>query len=114
MSLVHELEQFTGTEHWYRHSLVPGMLYTDGIKYFAEQAGAYWFLDIVATEYLNLQRREQFLLIKLDVSGSQAKIRVEDGDGHGLKRKDIDFTDCPEGKYKFFFTNDTLHLPSEY
>jgi hypothetical protein len=42
------LRQFTGTENWYRHGLVRSVLYTDGAKYVAESAGAYWLLDEIA------------------------------------------------------------------
>ena len=34
------LAQFTGSEHWYRHGLVRGILFTDGAKYVADQGGA--------------------------------------------------------------------------
>ncbi len=45
MALEDELEQFYGTEKWYRH--FTGLVYTDGIKYLAENAGAYWLIDLV-------------------------------------------------------------------
>ena len=43
-----DLWQFTGTEHWYRHALVRNVSFTDGAKYLADHAGAYWLLDIIA------------------------------------------------------------------
>ena len=42
------LRQFTGTEKWYRHPFVRTVLYTDGVKYVAEQGGAYWLIDDIA------------------------------------------------------------------
>jgi hypothetical protein len=36
------LQQFIGTENVYQHGLVRSILYTDGAKYVAESAGAYW------------------------------------------------------------------------
>jgi hypothetical protein len=42
------LRQFTGSEHWYRHGLVRTVVFTDGAKYVAYQAGAYWLLDTIA------------------------------------------------------------------
>ena len=44
----HTLAQFTGTERWYRHGLVRNVTYTDGVRYVADTAGAYWLIDIVA------------------------------------------------------------------
>ena len=37
-----------------------------------------------------------------------------DGNGNDLFTKSIDYTDCPEGEWKFFFTGNVLMLPSEY
>ncbi len=39
-----DLRQFTGSEHWYRHGLNRKVLFTDGAKYVADTAGAYWLL----------------------------------------------------------------------
>ena len=43
-----DLAQFTGSEQWYRHGLVRSILFTDGAKYVADKAGAYWLLDEIA------------------------------------------------------------------
>jgi len=43
-----ELAQFTGGENWYRHGINRPVLFTDGAKYIADQAGAYWLLDEIA------------------------------------------------------------------
>lgn len=40
--LRQNLSRFSGTEHYYRTH--PGVLATDGAKYLADQAGAYWLL----------------------------------------------------------------------
>lgn len=36
-----KLAQFTGSETWHRHGLVPTVLFTDGAKYVADAGGAY-------------------------------------------------------------------------
>ena len=43
-----DLRQFIGTEHWYRHWAVRNIVFTDGAKYVADTAGAYWLLDEIA------------------------------------------------------------------
>ena len=43
-----DLAQFTGSENWYRHAINRAVLFTDGAKYVADQAGAYWLLDEIA------------------------------------------------------------------
>ena len=42
------LAQFTGSTNFYRHRLVREVLYTEGVEYLAETAGAYWLLDEIA------------------------------------------------------------------
>ena len=61
------LAQCIGTENYYR--LNPfHLIYTDGVKVFAENAEAYWFLNDLAV-YLKLPELsgEYFLQIKLNV-----------------------------------------------
>lgn len=114
--LNRELPQFIGTEHYYRHALVRAMVYTDGVRFFAENAGggAYWFLDIVATEILRLQGRDPFLSITLSVADGRGQIVADDGNGNVLFRKDVRSTDCPPGDWRFYLTDNVLMIPSEY
>ena len=111
-----DLKMFTGTEQWFKHPLSSNFLYTDGVKFFAEHCGggAYWFLDILATELADLQETEDFMSITLIVVDSSAKILVDDGNGNILHTREVDYTDAEEGAWKFFFTNNVLLLPSEY
>jgi hypothetical protein len=116
MSLQDKLRQFTGSEFWHKHWLGK-MLYTDGVQYFAEHAGhgAYWFLDIVATELHPKQVKPgDFYVIKLEVAGNEAVIQIDDGDGNVFWTRHIEYTDCPPGIYKFYLVHDVLLLPSEY
>lgn len=110
-----ELNQFTGTEQYYKSNMfVPKMVHTDGVEYFCREASAYWFLDIVATEVFPLLENDPFLTIYLTVKDGKAEIIVQDGDISRLMQKQISFTDCPEGVYSFFLTDNVLMLCSEY
>ena len=109
-----DLRMFDGTAHWYRHPFNSNLLYTDGTKFFAEKAGAYWFLDIVATELADLMETEEFMVIALDVKGTSATITAGDGNGNDLWQREISFTIAPDGVWKFFFANNVLYLPSEH
>ena len=115
-ALSADLQMFMGTEQWFRHPLSSNFKYTDGVKFFAEHCGggAYWFLDILATELADLQEKEEFMSITLDVVDSSAKITADDGNGNVLWTRTIDFTDADEGTRKFFLTNNVLILQSEY
>lgn len=108
------LRHCTGTEQYYRHGLVRSFLYTDGVQTFCEMAGAYWFLDIVATEVLPLQRREEFIAVTLIVTKTAALIKADNGSRRKLWSRIIDFTDCPEGIWKFYLQNNVFMVPSEY
>ena len=113
-----DLSQFYGTEHYYKH-LVGNMVYTDGVKYFAEKAGAYWFLDTVGFEYGERFKNEEFLSITLTVAKGKAKVLATDGNDRTLDAANISFTDCPEGEFNFYLTNppnevSVLMLRGEY
>lgn len=108
-----DLSHFTGSEKWYRHVLQKSFLYTEGVQFFCEQAGAYWFLDILATEVFPLQMNAPFLVIELHVA-SNGKIQVTDGNDQKVWSKHIPFTDAPQGVWRFFLTDNVCMLPSEY
>lgn len=117
ITLQQELEQFIGTEKYHYNPLYRWLKYTDGVKYFAENAGggAYWFLDIIGTELRSLAHFRSFLVIELRVHANQsADIVVTDGDDSELWAKVISATDCPTGNWRFFLQGDVLMLTSEY
>ena len=90
------------------------MLLTDGVKYFAETAGCWWFLDIVATEVMRFHQLKPFLVVVLDVCEGVADIDVEDGNGAMLWHRHIHFTDAPDGRWRFYLADNVMLLPSEY
>lgn len=112
-----ELRHFTGSEHWYRHPLVRSVLYTDGAKYVADSAGAYWLLDEIAfaqkSEPAVAAEEFQFwkLAVKPDHTGS---LTCEDGNGHTVFTKVLDFTDFPAEGVELYFTDNVILVPSEY
>ncbi len=115
--LKNGLTNYYGSETMFRHGLNRNIVYTEGVQFFAENAGggAYWFIDILATqpEILLLQQRE-FADIKLVVAERSATIIVGDGNDNEVYRRVIEFTDCPEGEWKFFMIGGTIMLTSEY
>jgi hypothetical protein len=109
-----DLTAFIGTENWHRHAINRQMLLTDGVRYFAETAGCYWFLDIVATEVMRFHPMKPFLLVVLDVFEGVADIHVEDGNGARLWHRHIHFTDAPQGQWRCYLADNVMLLPSEY
>jgi len=112
-----DLEQFTGTEYYYRHSINRKVLFTDGVKYLAEKAGAYWLLDEIALIQPRDERVavEEFQVWTLSVAADKtASLECDDGNGNVVYSKDIGFTDFPLDEVKLWFANDVIYLPSEH
>lgn len=110
------LVQFTGTSHWYRHGLMRDVLYTDGARYVAEEAGAYWLLDEIALaqRYEARVAAEPFQLWQLKVTGNDAELTCEDGDGNRILVKLIPFANFPVPGIRLYCCDMTIMLPSEY
>ena len=106
------LENFTGTEHYYKHWL--GKVYTDGVKYIADQCGAHWLLDAV----FSYKRNEPLQVWNLKVNqldNSALLAMVEDKGEPALIRQEIPYTDFPLEEIELWLLDGTtLILPSEY
>ena len=112
-----DLAQFTGSESWYRHGINRAVLFTDGAKYVADQAGAYWLLDEIAIiqPHDARLRAQEFQVWKLAVSADQTGVlSCEDGNDNVVYTKQIEYTDFPQEGITLYFTNNTILLPSEY
>ena len=114
-ALEQGLAQHYGTETWYRHPLSK-ILYTEGVKYLADEAGAYWLVDEIAFAQIRKPvRAEQFQVWVLTVKeDATAKLHCEDGNGRTVYTTKIPFTDFPLPEIKLWFTDNVLLLPTEY
>lgn len=104
-----------GTEQY--HSNFAGLLYTDGVKLLAEEAGAYWLIDVIASHQIaSIVRREPFQVWRMRVTPyNEATIEAfDDLPGRRLAKQGIPYTDFPPGEWKFYVVNGVLMLPSEY
>jgi len=113
--LLKELGGFTGTEYYHRHWL--GLVYTDGIKYLADKAGAHWLIDLVAS-YQGKLKREEFQVWRIRVN-EKREATVDCWSDVPEKSKKlveqfIPFTDFPLEMYEFYCINGTILLKSEY
>ena len=115
--LKSDLMNFYGTENYYIHSLFSSdqITYTDGVKYWVEKVGGYWFMDIILTEfipYINNPKNNKgpyslasFCEIELQVNhDGTALILLNDGGDATHETKRIPFTDCPQGSWNFYGT----------
>jgi hypothetical protein len=107
---------FTGTEQY--HRLNRKCLLTDGAKYLAEGAGAFWLMDAASSYLLELGTNDWFVQVVLKVTGSSAVLTLEDGNGHVRARQEIPYTDFPIPRYTLYACWNGEHwvlmLPSEY
>lgn len=115
-----DLEQFTGTENYYRH-ILSGAIYTDGVAFMAEKAGAYWLLDkiLITTKYFKDIKIKAKMIkfgswtLHKNVDNS-ALLECQDGNKNSLYKEKIDYTDFPMEKLTLWSINGVLILPSEY
>jgi hypothetical protein len=108
-----ELANFTGTENHYQHCF--GFHYTDGIKYLAERAGAYWLLDLIGS-YQYKCKNVGFQIWRLDVDNDKrGVVTMREDDGlPDLVTQRIPYTDFPIGKLELYYIDDVLLLKTEY
>lgn len=111
-----ELRQFTGTEQYYYNPLFKDFKYTDGVKFLAERARAYWLLDYIFSSqpHRNL-RGEAFQVWKVRVNqDDSATLTVEDGNDNVLTTFKVEYTDFPLEEFNLWLIDKVLILPSEY
>lgn len=111
-----------GSEGRTRHPLNRKFVYTDGLKDVAEKAGAYWLLDIIATEcvprLLQMQETEQEHMLVLFVNVWQDQRALlclaRDREVPNVWFRAIDFTDLPVGEWTFYLCVDgVIDAPNE-
>lgn len=91
------LPQFFGTRSYHRWSpLFRNVLLTDGAKFLADTAGAFWLMDMTASHLPSVPETEYFVVAKLtlDVTGG-ADFRLEDGNDKLYATQRIEYTDFP-------------------
>ncbi len=118
--LDHRLGYYTGTERYYRHRCGLEVLLTEGAKFLADQAGAYWLMDIIASTIPYFQQ-DTFVCVDFvrEAQGEGATITVTDGNGKTHYRQEIPYTDFPFLNFRLFVAVDGYHeryvvmLPSE-
>jgi len=116
-NLSRELMHFTGSESYFRHGIVREVVFTEGAKFLADRAGAYWLLDEIALcqRYEERVAAEEFQLWTLAVNLDQTGIiTCDDGNGQVVYTKRLEYTDFPMSEIKLYCINNTILLPSEY
>lgn len=114
-----DTSHFTGTEAYHRFGLFPDVA-TDGAIYVANQAGAFWLLDMIVAHLRERKYhlKDYFAVARLAVNNSKGTLTLDDGNGNAFLMKGIDFTDYPDPELTLFvqWNGDrwVLMVPSEY
>lgn len=118
------MESATGTEKYHRlNPFYKFVLATDGVLNVLEQAKCFWLFDAIGSYYSYMKStKDYFFVAQLNVENSSALLKIthEDSEGNDclVAEQKIEFTDLPDGEYKFFIcTQDEYYVvmcPSEY
>ena len=121
--ILQDLPNFYGTENYYALSpLFRSFVLTDGARYLADAASAWWLMDAIAS-HLSSYRDEDFVVAKFSKKGNEWwKLRLEDGNYNVLAQQAIEYSDFPLDEITLYVIPQpmgdvTLHvilLPSEY
>lgn len=95
-----QLSNFIGTEHYYR--INPSTVLTDGTKYLAEAAGAFWLMDAIASYLPQFTGKEEFIVAKLVKADSSAQLTLDDGNGRVIDQQHIPFSDFPMQSFQMY------------
>jgi len=116
-----DLSQFYGSENLYRWNSLTKSVLTDGCKYLAEVAGAYWLFDAIDSHLTTqgLNENTEFVSVKLKKIGeTDAELTLDDGNGLIWMTQYIPLTDFPMDEIKTYAmyngTAWTHLLTSEY
>jgi hypothetical protein len=111
------LQLFTGTTAYYQH-WTKLIVYTDGVRYLANAASAFWLLDAIALAQPRALRDpwlREFQLWELFTRTDHSATLVcsRDTDSEAFRRE-IAFTDFPIDYVRLYVEGNVLLLPSEH
>jgi len=110
-----EMQQCTGTTGYHKLTWLP-LLATDGVKTVAEKAGAFWLVDAIASYQANPEVKKLAIQFwRLEVKDNAAVLYcVEDSGMPRIVEQEIEYTDFPDGDWRFYVQHGIIMLPGEY
>ena len=109
-----------GSDGRTRHMFNRRFIMTQGVMAVAEAAGAFWLLDIIATEVAPIcmaawkNEQEYMHFLRMSVANDKAFIWLErdEGEPH-LWERQIGYTDFPAGEWTFYLAIDQVVDPGK-
>lgn len=127
--LKEALNNFTGSQLFYRNPLNRRVIYTEGVRFLAVKAEAFWLIDAITSYFGSPDMTQamaederlsglQFWRLIVDDTGSGQLTMRADTDVEPAIQQDIPFTDFPLDEIEIWagFNGEgwTLYLPSEH
>lgn len=109
------LAAFAGTDDYHRHDTA-NFSYSDGVKFLADNAGAYWLIDLIASWQKRCRKDRQLRELQiwqLKKTGNEADViclRALDDEAFRLH---LTFTDFPLDEVTLYLEDNVLMLPGE-
>ena len=112
-----QLGQFTGATQYAR--LYAHLFLTDGAVFLADNAKAWWLIDVYASYLLHIDGDvEPFTCLKMTVFENSAVVVIEDGNNKVIAKQVIEYTDFPLAAITLYacWSDDVwvVMLPREY
>lgn len=109
--------QTTGSVNMHRHTW-SRILYTDGVKFLADECAAYWLIDaIVSWQTRANVRAQSFQVWSIEhrQKTNDWRLKCEDGNGNKVAVQIIVYSDFPKelAPFAIWLENGTLMLPEE-
>jgi hypothetical protein len=114
-----DLAGFIGSEVLYRHPLL-NIQYTEGVRYVAQKAGAYWLIEAIAfwqevSAVKDDPMLQEIQFWKLTVRENHSATLICERDSEDVAvTQQIPFTDFPLAHFQLYCQGRVLLLPSEY
>ena len=117
--ILYGLGYFTDSQVLFKHWF--GFRYTQGVKYIADEAGAYWLIDAICShqnktllnKYPNL-KEFQIWRLEVELENNSGLLICEEDTDQPVLSQEIPYTDFPLEEIKFFLIDKIVLLPGEY
>jgi hypothetical protein len=115
-----DLDNYTGTENYYKFSPFGNMKATDGVHHLQESTESYWLTDIVssAQNKPSIKSHSEFIVWKIEkYSDNSFKVTAWSDTPYKSKKlyeQEGEYTDFPLSDYEFYQEGDVLLLKKEH
>lgn len=100
--LAHNLGLFSGTQTYTRHWCGAEIYLTDGARYLAEKAEAFWLMDIIASAH-PYYKHDEFVVVEMVRTGESAVLTIAHAEGATpYYTQHIPYTDFPLERVKLY------------